>query len=174
MSSAPKKAREPKDFPGQHPNEEVELVFRQHPVVLRWPLIWGMLAILVGLGPLILFPLSDLALKFTLIVPIFVFLYWFYHWVGWYYSVYIVTNQRLIDIHQKGFFDRKVNEVGFNKVQSINYHIKGLQAALLKYGDITVQTFTGDWVLHTIHHPEEIHSQMMEMTHLIASTPPQK
>ena len=172
MSSPAKKDKEPKDFPGQHPGEEVILVFRQHPVVLRWPLIWGMLAILIGLGPLIIWPLSDVALKISLIIPLLVLAYWFYHWLGWYYSVYIVTTLRLIDIHQKGFFNRKVSEVGFDKIQSINYHIKGLQAAVLKYGDITVQTYTGDWVLKTVHHPEDVHSQMMEVTHLISSTPP--
>lgn len=170
-SGAPK---EKKQFPGQHPGENVNLVFRQHPVVLRWQLIWGMLAILVGLVPLILFPLSDLALKVSLIVPVLVLAYWFYQWLGWYYSCYIVTSQRLIDIRQKGFFNRKVSEVGFDKIQSINYHIKGFQAAVLKFGDITVQTYTDPWILKSVHHPEEVHAQMMEMTHLINSTPPQK
>lgn len=175
MSQPPKRANDyPTEFPGQHPGEEVVLVFRQHPVVLRRPLIYGMLAILAGLGPLIIWPLSNTALKITLITPLLVLLYWFYHWLGWYYSVYIVTDQRLIDIKQKGFFNRKVSEVGFDKVQSINYHIKGLQAALLKFGDITVQTYTEPWILDTIHHPEEVHSQMMDVTRRIVSTPPQK
>ena len=162
-----------KQFPGQHPEENVELVFRQHPVVMRRPLIYGMLAILVGLGPLIAWPLSDVALKIALYTPLAVIAYWFYHWVGWYYSVYIVTDQRLIDIRQKGFFNRRVNEVGFDKIQSINYHINGLQASLLQYGDITVQTYTGNWVFKSIHHPEEVHSQMAAVAHHITSTPPQ-
>jgi uncharacterized membrane protein YdbT with pleckstrin-like domain len=171
MSKAPtKNPNRDREFPGQHPSEEVVTVFRQHPVVMRWQLIKGMLAILFGLIPLIIWPLSDLALKISLIVPLFVLAYWFYHWIGWYYSVYVVTDQRLIDIHQKGFFNRKVNEVGFEKVQSINYHIKGIEGALLRFGDITVQTYTEAWVLEKIHHPEEVHSQMMEVTHGVASS----
>lgn len=167
------KQEQPRQFPGQHPEEKVELVFRQHPVVMRHPLIYGMLAILVGLGPLLAWPLSNLALQIALIMPLLVIVYWFYHWVGWYYSVYIVTDQRLIDIRQKGFFNRRVNEVGFDKVQSINYHINGLQASLLKFGDITVQTYTSNWVLKSIHHPEEVHSQIAAVAHTITSTPPQ-
>lgn len=170
----PSKNDQPKEFPGQHPGEKVILVFRQHPVVLRLQLIYGMLAILVGIIPLLIFPLSDVALYIMIGVPFLVFAYWFYYWIGWYYSVYIVTNQRLIDITQHGLFNRKVSEVGFDKVQSINYHIKGLQAALLKFGDINVQTYTGEWTLRSIMHPEEVHSQMMEVTHHIVSTPPAK
>lgn len=175
MSKRPK--GEPREFPGQHPGEVVQEVFNQHPIVLRWPLIWGMLAILFGLGPLMLFPLSNLALQIALIVPLISFCYWFYKWMNWHYSVNIITNQRLIVINQKGLFNRKVKEVGFEKVQSINYHIKGIQAALLKYGDITLETYTGDWLLKDIYHPEEIHSVMMDMTHQISqasSTPPER
>ncbi|HUC87504.1 MAG TPA: PH domain-containing protein [Candidatus Saccharimonadales bacterium] len=166
-----------KEFPGQHPDEQVVLVFRQHPVVLRRPLIYGLLAILVVILPLDFIlsgPLYSFLLKAVIVVPLLVLMYWFYHWVGWFYSVYIVTSQRLINIRQKGFFNREVSEVGFDKIQSINYHIKGIQAALLKFGDITVQTYTSDWVLKSVHHPEEVHSQIMTVAHGIVSTPPQK
>ncbi len=164
----------PVEFPGQHPDEKVVLVFRQHPVVLRMQLIYGMLAILIGMGPLLAWPLSNLALQIFLGIPVLVLVYWFYYWIGWYYSVYIVSDQRLIDIHQKGLFNRKVSEVGFDKIQSINYHINGLQAALLKYGDITVLTYSNDWNLPFIHHPEEVHAEMMNVARMVNSTPPQK
>ena len=166
-----------KEFPGQHDGEQVVLVFRQHPVVLRRPLIYGLLAIVISILPLdVIFsgPLYSDLVKLPALVFGLVILYWFYHWVGWHYSVYIVTDQRLIDIRQKGFFNRRVNEVAFEKVQSINYHIKGIQAALLKFGDITVQTYTGDWVLQNVYHPEEVHSKMMAVTHTIPSTLPMK
>ncbi|HUC20237.1 MAG TPA: PH domain-containing protein [Candidatus Polarisedimenticolaceae bacterium] len=168
------KSKRTTEFPGQHPDEEVVLVFRQHPVVMRKQLIYGMLAILVGLIPLVIWPLSDVALKIFLITPVLVLVYWFYHWIGWFYSVYIVTDQRLIDIHQKGLFNRKVSEVGFDKIQSINYHINGLQAAMLGYGDITVLTYSNDWTLPSVHHPEAVHEEMMAVARMVNSTPPQK
>ncbi len=162
------------EFPGQHPNERVVLVFRQHPVVLRKQLIYGMLALLLGLIPLMIWPLSSVALKISLITPVVVLLYWFYYWVGWYYSVYIVSDLRLIDIRQKGLFNRKVSEVGFDKIQSINYHVNGLQAAMLKYGDITVQTYASEWKLPNVHHPEAVHEEIMATARMVDSTPPQK
>lgn len=156
------------EFPGQHPGEGVELVFRQHPVVMRKPLIYGLFFLLLCEMPIVFLPNSlDLGFKIFLGGIVLTLAYWFYHWMGWYYSIYILTDQRLIDITQTGFFNRSVREVGLNKVQSINYHIKGFQAAILKFGDITVQTFTGDWVMKSIHHPVDVHSRMMEITRLV-------
>ena len=161
------------EFPGQHPGEEIELVFRQHPVVMRKPLIYGLLFVLLAEMPIILFPNSlDIDFKIFLGGIVVTLLYWFYHWMGWYYSIYVLTDFRLIDIRQTGFFNRKVSEVGLDKVQSINYHIKGIQAALLKFGDITVQTYTGDWVMKSIHHPVDVHSRMMEITRLVDANSP--
>jgi len=167
----------PREFPGQHPDENVVLVFRQHPVVMRKPLLFGLAAIALSILPLdVIFsgPLYPTLVKLPLVALLLVAIYWFYHWLGWHYSVSVVTDQRLINIRQKGFFNREVNEVGFDKIQSINYHIKGLQAALLKFGDITIQTYTGDWVLKCVHHPEEVHRQLAQVAHGIISTPPQK
>ncbi len=165
-----------KEFPGQHPGEEVVLVFRQHPVVLRRPLIYGLLAIVISILPLDFITdenLFSIFIKVTIAVFVLTLVYWFYHWLGWYYSVYILTDRRLIDIRQKGFFNRRVSEVGFEKIQSINYHIKGFQAAIMKFGDITVQTYTTQWILKNVHHPEEVHNQLMSVANSTTSTPPQ-
>ncbi|HVE80758.1 MAG TPA: PH domain-containing protein [Candidatus Dormibacteraeota bacterium] len=156
------------EFPGQHQDEKIELVFRQHPIVLRKELIIGLLIILAGTGPLLLFPLSDLAMKILIASPIITLAYWFYHWIGWHYSINILTDSRLISIKQRGFFNRKVSEVGLDRVQSINYHIKGLQAALFKFGDITVQTFSGEWLMKSISHPVETHTKMIEVARKVS------
>ncbi|HSX41342.1 MAG TPA: PH domain-containing protein [Candidatus Saccharimonadales bacterium] len=164
------------DFPGQHPDEKVTYVFRQHPIVMRKQLIYGLLAIVVAEVPLLVLPPSafDLCLKIFLAAIAVVIAFWFYTWIGWHYSIYIVTDRRLIDIRQKGFFNRKVSEVGFDKIQSINYHIKGFQAAVLKFGDITVQTYTSDWVLKSVSHPVEAHTRLMDVARVTTSTPPSK
>jgi hypothetical protein len=158
-----KKSKQAKPFPGQHEGEEVELVFRQHPMVMRKALIIGMLIILAGTIPLLVDPLADWAFKVALYSPLIVLAYWFYHWLGWYYSVYIVTNERVVEVRQKGFFNRKVTEFGLDKIQNINYHITGLEAVLLGYGNITVQTYVGDLVMPIIHHPVKIHGELVSI-----------
>lgn len=151
-------------FEGQFDDEDVKVVFHQHPIVLRKALIVFLIIILVGALPSLAWPLE-------------VFIYWIflgsfllgalifaYYWMGWYFSIYIVTNQRLIHIDQKGFFKKQVVELGLDKVQNVNYEVPGFQAAIFKFGTIIVQTFVGDLVIDTIHKPEKIHR---EISHII-------
>jgi NADH:ubiquinone oxidoreductase subunit K len=160
-----------KAFPGQHDDEEVLLVFRQHPLVMRKELILGLLAILVVIIPfdfafVLAHPtLESIAGKLLVFVPIIVLLVWVYTWIGWYYSVYIVTGQRIIEIRQKGLFNRRVSEWRLAMVQNLNYHIKGFDAVIFGYGDITAQTFSGDLLMRTIHKPVQIHTRLIELVH---------
>jgi uncharacterized membrane protein YdbT with pleckstrin-like domain len=161
------------DFAGQHEGEEVLFVFRQHALVMRRALIIGMLIILAALMPPLAWPLASWAWNPLWISLVLVLAFWFHRWVGWYYSVYIVTDQRLVVVRQKGFFNRKVSEYRFDKIQNINYHIRGLQAVLFGYGDIVAQTYVGDVTMHNIHKPVEIHTKLLAALHKVnSSTPP--
>lgn len=124
-------------------------------------MIGGLLAILVGLLPLLAFPLSNVALTIALVTPLLVVAFMFYHWIGWYYSLYIVTNERIVDIKQRGFFNRRVSETGLDMISSVNYHINGFQAVLFQFGDINIQTYTGEVKMPTIYRPVEIHEQLL-------------
>jgi hypothetical protein len=157
------------DFPGQQTGEIVELVFRQHPLVMRKELFVGLGLILFAVLPLD-FPqvyaspaLSNFCIKLALGMPIIVLIYWFWRWIGWYYSVYIVTNRRLLEIHQKGLFNRKVNEWQHDKVLNINYHIPGFQAVIFAYGTITMRTMVGDLIMENLHKPTRIYAQLTEI-----------
>ena len=159
-------------FPGQHADEEVLLVFRQHPLVMRKALIVGLLLILLSLMPPLIWPLGDWVWNPVFATLGIVAAYWFYHWVGWFYTVYVVTTSRLIEIMQRGFFNRKVSEYGLDKVQNVNYHIKGFQAVLFSFGDITAQTYVGDVVMKTIYHPVHIHAQLIDILRRVNSIEP--
>jgi hypothetical protein len=76
-------------------------------------------------------------------------------WVGWYFSVYIVTDQRFIQITQKGFFTKSVVDIALNQIQMINYEIVGVQETLLGFGTIRVQTYVGELAIHDVHHPAQ-------------------
>lgn len=165
-SNQPQKHRE---FPGQHDDEDVQFMFRQHPLVMRKQLLGGLFIIVFGVLPLdfygILYTNETLYgwfIKIALIVPLLVFAWWFHRWVGWYYSMYLVTNRRIIEIKQKGFFDRSVQEWQLDKIYNVNYHVNGLQAVIFGFGDITVTTVTGDFTMPTIHKPTEIYHQLLE------------
>ena len=160
---------EPKLFPGQLPDEGVEMVFRQHPLVMRKALFGGLGLMVVGLLPLDFYGLwytsaglYGFFIKFAMAMAAVALVWWFWRWVGWYYTVYIVTTKRLVEIKQKGLFDRKVDEWQLEGINNLNYHIGGFQAVLLGFGDITARTYIGDLEMKAIHKPAEIHAQLSE------------
>ena len=130
---------------------------------MRKGLIFAMLAILIGTLPSLIKPelsyfFGGLALGFLLSILIFM-----PYWISWYYSVYIVTDQRLIQISRKGFFNKTVVDMSLDQIQSMNYQIKGLQETLLKFGTIVVQTYMGDLVIHDVHHPEHVQKTLAQI-----------
>jgi hypothetical protein len=152
-----------KYFADQFDNEEVLFVFRKHPIVMRRGLIFGMLAILLGTLPSLIKPnykVYFIGLLCGMVVGTVIFMP---SWIAWHFSVFIVTDQRLIQITQKGLFHRSVVDMGLNQIQMANYEVDGLQATLLGFGTIVMQTFVGDLVIHEIHHPATIQKKLLEI-----------
>lgn len=163
MPKAESGSKEKKLFKGQYDDEEVLMVFRKHPVVMRKGLILFMVAILLGTIPSFIKPefsylYGGLAIGFLLGLILI-----FPSWVYWYFSVYIVTDKRLVQISQKGFFHRKVVDLAINQIQMVNFEVKGIQETLLGFGTIMIQTFVGDLVIHDVHKPEHIQHELLEI-----------
>jgi hypothetical protein len=152
-----------KYFADQFEDEEVLFVFRKHPIVMRKGLILGMLAILLGTIPALFDPRYSVyftGLAVGMVIGLLLFLP---SWITWWFSVFIVTDKRLIQITQKGFFHRSVIDMGLNQIQMVNYQVSGLQETLLGFGTIMMQTFVGDLVIHEIHHPAKIQKKLLEI-----------
>ena len=89
-----------KYFDDQMDDEEVLMVFRKHPIVMRVGLVLGSIGPLLGVIPAAIKPelgfgwfFGGLALGVLGGLILF-----FPSWIAWYYSVFIVTNQRFIQI----------------------------------------------------------------------------
>lgn len=152
-----------KYFADQFDDEEVLFVFRKHPVVMRKGLIIGLLCVL--LGSLVVFwqptytafllgVLGGIILGALIMLP---------SWITWYFSVFIVTDKRLIQVTQKGFFHKSVIDMGLNQIQMVNYQVAGLQETMLGFGTIMMQTFVGDLIIHEIPHPAKIQKKLLEI-----------
>jgi hypothetical protein len=160
----------PKQFDGQHEDEEVLFIFRHHMVKMRKGFYLLTVPFLIASIPVLVWPDNINNLWFAvggLGVGAFLF---FYHWIGWYFSIFIVTNQRLRQITQKGFFNRSVIDLGLSKIQNISYNIPGLSASLFGFGTLVVQTYVGDLYLDKIEHPEKIYNDLTEAIKANAGT----
>lgn len=73
---------------------------------------------------------------YLLIMAMIAFVLWF----DYYLDVWIVTNQRIIDVEQIGMFQREVSEFMLNRVQDVTVEIPSFIATLLHYGNLKVHT----------------------------------
>ena len=154
-----------KYFEDQFDDEVVLFVFHKHPIVMRKGLVFGMLGPLLGVIPAAINPnlgfgwffgglAGGILLGILILAP---------SWIGWHFSVFIVTDQRFIQITQKGLFHRAVADLGLSQIQSINYEVSGLQETLLGFGTIKMQTYVGDLTIHDVHHPAQIQKKLLSI-----------
>ena len=61
-------------------------------------------------------------------------------WIDYYFDVWIITNERVIDIEQKGLFIRVVSELKVSRIQDVSTSVKGLFPTIFNYGDLRIQT----------------------------------
>jgi uncharacterized membrane protein YdbT with pleckstrin-like domain len=148
------------DFEGQRPDEKVLFVFRRHIIAMRkgfWLLLIPL--VITAIPPLIwqsnlelfLLPVGGLALGIILFL---------YHYIMWYFTIYLVTNQRIRQVTQKGIFGKDVVELRLSKIQNISYNIPGFTGEILGFGTIVIQTFVGDLVIRNVEHPEKIYNKL--------------
>ncbi len=151
-----------KYFKEQFDDEDVLLVFRKHPVVMRRGLVYAMFGLLLGVIPALVKPeytyfFGGLGAGFLLAMIIF-----FPYWVRWHFSVYIMTNKRLIQ-QTRSLLQVSVVDISLDQIQMVNYQVSGLQETLLGFGTIMVQTYVGDLVIRDVHHPAKLQKQMIHI-----------
>lgn len=94
----------------------------------------------------------------------FVWLLFFFSLLDYFLDVWIITNLRIIDVRQDGFFSRAISEVRLEWIQDIASEINGFFPTILGYGSVAVRT-AGDHAplyFQEISHPEHIRDLLME------------
>src|SRR5665213_4077101 len=154
-----------KYFADQMDGEEVLYVFRKHPIVMRKGLVIGMLLILLSTIPVAIKPTLGFGWFFGGIGIGKVEALFFFapSWISWYYSIFILTDQRLIQITQKGLFNKAVVDMQLSQIQMVNYQVAGLQETMLGFGTLVMQTYMGDLVIHDVHHPAKTQKKILEV-----------
>jgi hypothetical protein len=155
-------AKEQVDFEGQREGEELLFVFRRHIIAMRKGFYLFLIPFALSALPVFLWP-STLEIYYIPLAGFLIGLVLFlYHFLMWYYTIYIVTNQRLRQITQHGFFGKDVVELGLSKIQNISYNIPGLSGELFGFGTIVIQTYVGDLIINKAEHPEKIYNKLQD------------
>jgi hypothetical protein len=148
------------DFDGQRDGEELLFVFRRHIIAMRKgfyllliPFTLSAIPPLIWQNNLQLFILPVIGLGLGLLL-------FSYHFIMWYYTYYIVTNQRIRQVTQRGFFGKDVVELRLSKIQNISYNIPGFSGEVFNFGTIVIQTIVGDLVIRNVEHPDKIYNKL--------------
>lgn len=83
----------------------------------------------------------------------------------WQKNQLLVTTHRVIDIDQRGFFDKTVSEIPYDQIEDVFGKIKGVFGTIFRYGEINIQTGAGkvQICLQKIKHPVALQQQINEL-----------
>ena len=158
------------EFVGQREDEDVIIVLFRHWYTLVAPIVRSILIIL-----------GSFVVPIWLNIAEFIFSYgwstllyygWLVFWVGaivydyitWYRDRYILTTQRVIDIDQRGMFNRRVAEVELDRIQAITHTIQGLPATILNFGTITIHSAgASDLTIRQVARPAEVQEDIARL-----------
>ncbi len=154
------------DFEGQRSGEEVLFIFRRH-IVTAWKGLVFML-VMIGLGylPVIMWPELKTQMYFVWAgVGVIGLLGFLKSLILWHFSFYMVTNQRLRQVRQKGIFTKTVVDLDLDRIQSTSFGVHGVFATMFNYGTILVQTGAGDLILSAVSKPESVYNELENAVH---------
>ena len=157
-------------FPTKRSDEHLIILIRRHwiewvrflarlivmnlfPVVVTGIMIFGFNWEFNTDGPLYVLIVFSLALYY-----LFIWLMYFHEFIDYRLDLWILTDQRIINIEQEGLFSRTISELNIARVQDVTSEVHGHIQTLLDYGNVYVQT-AGEqqrFIFENVPHPEEI------------------
>jgi membrane protein YdbS with pleckstrin-like domain len=164
-------------LPNSEPSEEVVLFLRRHWIDLLRIFVFSSVLLLVPVvvltilaftgSTLLVDPLWGAVGSLVLSSYLFIILiititeitdYWL--------DVWIVTNERIINIEQHGLFKRLVSEVKLDQIQDITSETLGFLETFLTYGDVYVQTAANKerFQFKNIDNPDDVKVKISELS----------
>jgi len=147
-------------FDGQREDEEFLFLFRRHILTARKGVGFLIVMIILGILPMFMWP-GDLRMFWVFVLMVALGLLGMgYSYMLWYFSYYIVTDQRIRQVVQRGIFKKTVVDLGLDKIQSVSMSVPGVMAGIFGYGTILIQTGVGDLVISKVAKPKTIYNKL--------------
>ncbi|MFZ2975129.1 MAG: PH domain-containing protein [Candidatus Moraniibacteriota bacterium] len=137
-------------FEGQKNGEEILMVIHRHwfNILTHFSVIFFMILFLFSSYFLTAFFFDEFSEQLLLNLTAFMrslfftflWLLFFAIWIDYYFDVWIVTSERIINIEQKGLFTRVVSELELEKIQDVTTDVRGVIPTFLNYGNLLIQT----------------------------------
>lgn len=154
------------DFEGQRADEEVKYIFRRHPITAIKGVFFLIFMVALGYLPTLMWPGDSRMFLVWLAFSVVGLLGLGYCYMLWYFSFYMLTNQRLRQVRQKGMFKKTVVDLDLENILSASYGQHGVFATIFNYGTILVQTSAGDLTMSMVSKPETVYNELGDAAHI--------
>lgn len=163
-------------FIRQKSYEHIEHMLRRHPITFV-PIV--LLFISLMFAPLVAYfivntmfpdflkgPLSfPMLVLFGSFYYLSIYLFFYAHFIDYYLDLWVVTNDRIVDIEQKGLFNRMITELDLFRIQDVTTIVNGVFPTVFKYGDVIVATAssTDNIIFKNIPHPDKVRQELITL-----------
>jgi len=152
-------------------------MLRRHPITFI-P-IFVLFVVLMGVPVIVYFIINTLfpsVVSGSVVYPILVlsasiyalsmYLFFYVRFIEYYLDLWVITNDRLLDMEQQGLFSRSIKELDLYRIQDVTVNIQGIFSTLLNYGNIHIKTASTntDIVFHDVSHPDVIQKDLIRLS----------
>lgn len=161
-----------KKSPGEH---ELEML-RRHPITFLPYVLFFILLLAVPfiLYTLIatLFPdffanttLQSIAIIFTSVYLLCIYIFFYTQFIAYYLDIWVITNERMIDVEQFGLFSRSVSELELSQIQDVTADVHGIFATFFNYGDVSIKTAssTASIIARQVPNPNHVRETLIKL-----------
>ena len=171
-------------FENQEEGEKIILLLRAHVVTLIPAFIQ---IIILAILPFFIVPILSLlrmALAenlsggqvFWLIVVwyLFVFGFAFYKFIFWYFNVYLVTNERIVDFDFRGILHKETAYANLSQIQDVTPKIIGFFGTFFHFGNVFIQTAAAknEFEFHAVERPDDVARTILDQVRKEAAEAP--
>ncbi len=116
--------------------ERILHVAHKHPIVLKVSTAKvSTFGIMVPIGLYFLFPKMFFILIIWGIIGVFG---WIYHFLDWYFDVWLLTNAGVVEVKRNGLLDFTSKRIEYHMIEGISYTIRGFLQTIFNYGDTQI------------------------------------
>lgn len=159
-------------FEGKEADEKtIALIYRHWFVIFSVLIAFVLLAIMPFVVYAFIQPwliMWDLTNLFMVALLIYFIIWWnglFYRITMYLLDNWIITDRRVLDNEQQGFFKRTLSEMHLSKIQDVTVEVRGLIPSFLNYGNVEIQTAGAEnkFMFKQVPNPAGLKSLLMEV-----------
>jgi hypothetical protein len=97
-------------------------------------------------------------LVFVLFWYLIIFIFAFEKFLSWYFNVFIITNQRVVDIDFRNMLNKHFSEADLSVIQDISSTVRGIGGTFFNFGTVLIQTASeiNEIIFEKVPNPEKI------------------